>query len=231
MSEDQNPNPNPRKKRTSLGPVLLLGLAGGGLAALAGSRAWATGEGSTGWTQERQEMAGIAAGTGEVPLAATLAMVVLAAWGVVLVTRGRVRVALTWLNLVAAVGLLATVVVGLVQVRDTLRVALEAAHLPEVEVAWTVWGWFGLLGAVVALVAALGGVRGVRSWPEMGSRYDAPTGQRSAAAEEGAVTDTTNLDLWKSLDEGHDPTADPAPDTGRPSAADDTRPGPDPTAR
>ncbi len=48
-------------------------------------------------------------------------------------------------------------------------------------------------------------VRWVRHWPEMGSRYDAP----GAAAEtaEPPPEDRSNLDLWKAMDEGRDPTA------------------------
>ena len=42
----------------------------------------------------------------------------------------------------------------------------------------------------------------VPAWPEMGRRYDSPTG------EERAVTadPESPLDLWRAMDEGHDPT-------------------------
>ena len=45
----------------------------------------------------------------------------------------------------------------------------------------------------------LAAVRLVPSWPEMGSRYDAP-GSTPPPREE------TSLDLWRALDHGRDPT-------------------------
>ena len=42
-------------------------------------------------------------------------------------------------------------------------------------------------------------------WPEMGRRYDAPadaTAERAAPLPE----EQENLDLWKAMDEGRDPT-------------------------
>jgi hypothetical protein len=39
-------------------------------------------------------------------------------------------------------------------------------------------------------------------WPEMGSRYDAPATRPQAE-------DLDDLDLWRAIDQGHDPT-DPA---------------------
>ena len=54
-------------------------------------------------------------------------------------------------------------------------------------------------------------LRLVRTWPEMGSRYDAPTGARGGdgtdPAEAPADHPTENIDIWKALDEGRDPTA------------------------
>jgi hypothetical protein len=45
----------------------------------------------------------------------------------------------------------------------------------------------------------------------MGTRYDAPGGAHApeGAAEEagGAPVPTENIDIWKALDEGRDPTA------------------------
>ena len=38
-------------------------------------------------------------------------------------------------------------------------------------------------------------------WPEMGSRYDAPTGRPGRRPE-----DLDDLDLWRAIDQGHDPT-------------------------
>jgi hypothetical protein len=45
----------------------------------------------------------------------------------------------------------------------------------------------------------------------MGTKYDAPAGAHApeGAAEEagGAPVPTENIDIWKALDEGRDPTA------------------------
>jgi hypothetical protein len=44
----------------------------------------------------------------------------------------------------------------------------------------------------------------VPAWPEMGSRYDAPG---AAEQETAPPEERSSLDLWRSLDEGQDPTA------------------------
>ena len=72
--------------------------------------------------------------------------------------------------------------------------------------------------SVLTLAAGLAAVRFIPSWPEMGTRYDAPTGaprtDASAATSDGPAgagpdpAEKSNRDLWKSLDEGSDPTED-----------------------
>jgi Tryptophan-associated transmembrane protein (Trp_oprn_chp) len=42
-------------------------------------------------------------------------------------------------------------------------------------------------------------------WPEMGTRYDAPGSAPPPPV--APPEEQSNLDLWKALDEGHDPTA------------------------
>jgi hypothetical protein len=63
----------------------------------------------------------------------------------------------------------------------------------------TAWYWVTGLAAALTLGTLLVAVRKAPSWPAMGSRYDAPA-TRSA-------TPATDQDLWRALDEGHDPTA------------------------
>lgn len=194
-----------RSPRRTFAPVVLLGLAGAGLAAFGGSRAWAAAEGA-----ERSEpgVAGastvVATGSGEVPLAGALALVALACWGVLLVTRGRVRRLLAGLAAVAAAGVLVAVVVGWGGVRADVREALAGFGVRGSEVGLTASFWATGVGGVAALVAAVLAVRWAPSWPEMGRRYDAPGGAAVAAPDAGA--ESSNLDLWKSLDRGHDPT-------------------------
>jgi uncharacterized membrane protein (TIGR02234 family) len=70
----------------------------------------------------------------------------------------------------------------------------------------TGWWWVALVASVVALVAAVTAVRVCGSWPEMGRRYDAPAG----AAREPAPEEMEEIDLWRAIDQGRDPT-DPGP--------------------
>jgi uncharacterized membrane protein (TIGR02234 family) len=66
----------------------------------------------------------------------------------------------------------------------------------------TAWWYVAVLAALLALGGAVLSVRFVRSWPEMGSRYDAPGGP--AAPVDPA--DMEELDLWRAIDQGQDPT-------------------------
>ncbi|VXB70827.1 Trp biosynthesis-associated membrane protein [Nocardioides sp. AX2bis] len=193
-----------RGPRRTFGPVILLGLAGAGLAAFGGSRAWAAADDAAPpQAVDALGSSAVAAGSGEVPLAGALALVALACWGVLLVTRGRVRRLLALLAAAAAAGVVATVVVGAQGVRQDVRDAVAVLGQGEPSVGFTVSLWLTGLGAVAALVAAVLAVRWAPSWPEMGRRYDAP-GAAPAAPEPGS--EASNLELWKSLDQGRDPT-------------------------
>lgn len=199
------PEERSRGRRT-FGRVVLLGLAGGALAAVAGYQPWAAGSGVA-----AQRLASLPAATdpGEMPAAGALALVVLACWGVILVTRGRVRRAVAVLGVLASVGLVAAVVTGWSSVVDSLRSAYAGIAVSDVSVHHTGWFWAAAVGAVVSVVATALAVRWAPEWPEMGSRYDAPAGERS---EPEAVdpAEQSSLDLWRAMDEGRDPTAGPA---------------------
>jgi uncharacterized membrane protein (TIGR02234 family) len=188
--------------RRTFGPVVLLGLASAGLAALAGSRAWAdfeilddsaAGEGAYSSTISISLNA-----LPEAPLVAALAFVVLASWGVLLVTRGRVRRGVAVLAVLASAGMLVAAVVAFVTTLGSLRDTFAELQVP-VEVHRTVWPWVGVAASLVSVVAAVLAWRLGPSWPEMGSRYDAP-GSTPPPREE------TSLDLWRALDHGRDPT-------------------------
>jgi hypothetical protein len=188
--------------RRTFGPVVLLGLASAGLAALAGSRAWAdfeilddsaAGEGAYSSTISISLNA-----LPEAPLVAALAFVVLALWGVLLVTRGRVRRGVAVLAVLASAGMLVAAVVAFVTTLGSLRDTFAELQVP-VEVHRTVWPWVGVAASLVSVVVAVLAWRLVPSWPEMGSRYDAP-GSTPPPREE------TSLDLWRALDHGRDPT-------------------------
>ncbi|HWI41971.1 MAG TPA: Trp biosynthesis-associated membrane protein [Nocardioides sp.] len=202
-------------RRRTFGPVVLLGLAASGFAAVAGHRSMLQ------MPADRLKAIGATAYAGgefnrvEFPLAGALALVALACWGVLLVTRGRFRRGVAVLATLAAAGVLAVVVVGgffqQAQAAADLgeRLGLGGASLP---VERTGWFWVTLVTALLALTAGVAAVRLVPAWPEMGTRYDSPTGGATSAADVATdPAEQSNLDLWKSLDEGTDPTEHPAP--------------------
>jgi len=192
----------PSRRRT-FGPVVLVGLASSGLAVLASTRPWVSVEGGAGQVAGIGP-AGMATTTdiGESPLAAALSLVLLATWGVVLVTRGWFRRVLAGLGAVTALGLVAVVVTGAVSLPDSVaeEVAVPGADTPDP--TYTVWLLVAGVAAVLAVAACVAAVRLAPSWPEMGTRYDAPTGDATPAPQGPA----TSLDLWRSIDDGDDPT-------------------------
>lgn len=193
--------------RKTFGPVVLLGLASAGLAAVAGTKAWVDSSGSSSSTSGAMASTLEITAPGEMPLAAALSLVLLACWGVVLVTRRRVRRAVAGLGAVTALGLLVTTIVAAVTLPGSFRDAMkDALGNVEIDSSFTAWYAAALVGAVGSVVATLAAIRFTPGWPEMGARYDAPTGDGPAQAEpEG------NIELWKALDEGHDPTESDRP--------------------
>lgn len=184
--EPQQPQPRTRARR-AFWPTVLLGAAGAGLAAYAGTHHWITLDSRQTFTPVQQ--------TGlDSPATTALALVALAAWGVFLVTRGWVRRTLAVLAAAAALAPIPAI--------WSTRHDLLAGHAGSTANGWP---WVALLGCVVAVAAAVVAVLKAPQWPEMGSRYDAPTG---AAVTHRPVQEQSSLDLWKSLDEGHDPTSE-----------------------
>jgi uncharacterized membrane protein (TIGR02234 family) len=192
--------------RRTFGPVVLLGLASGTLAAVAGARPWVVDAGAS----SASDPLGLVADAGEMPLASALSLVVLAAWGVLLVTRGRVRRVVAVVGLLAALGLAATVVTGWLTLPDQVLDAMTAQQ-PGVDGLGTEtagWFWGAATGALGSVVATALAVRWSPRWPEMGSRYDAPgDGAPTTESRSDDGADTSHLDLWKAMDEGRDPTA------------------------
>ncbi len=136
----------------------------------------------------------------------TLALVVLASWGVLLVTRGRVRRVVAWLGALAAIGALVAAVVG----RWTLTDAFEQDFADQGATAlvdFGAWWWVAVVAAALSAVTAALAAAKRRSLAGDGHALR----RTRAAAEDGATPapgeEQTNLDLWKSIDEGHDPTA------------------------
>lgn len=185
--------------RRLFGPVVALGVAGNGLCALTGGKPWASPDGRA--ASVLAERSG-----GHVPLAAALGLVGLACWGVVLVTRGRVRRLVAALGAVVSVSLVATAVVGRASALDSARSGTVDLGRTPAGAHTTAWWWIAVAAAVLALAASAFAVRHVRSWPEMGSRYDAPAGR----AEAQDPADMEDVDLWRAIDQGRDPTDPPA---------------------
>lgn len=176
--------------------MVLAGLAGAGLTAVAGTRIWATAEGDAAGLR----VAGSVTGADTQPLSTSLALVALAAWGVVLVVRGRVRRAVAVVGLLAGAGSLAAALAGAGSAPDDARAAavVSGATGDVASTGMSAWYYLTVAGAAVTVVAFASAVRRSPSWPSMGARYDAPADRR---AEEIAEED-----LWRALDEGRDPT-------------------------
>lgn len=123
--------------------------------------------------------------TQDSPLALALALVVLAGWGALLVVRRTARRVVCVLAGLAAIGACACVVL------------FAHSHL-------TGWFWAAAVAAVASVVLLALAWRGIPGWPEMGTRYDAP-----GTAPRGPSDDPR--ELWRRLDEGHDPTTEDLP--------------------
>lgn len=182
-------------------PVALVGIAASGLVAVAGHRALMQ------VRAEHLDQLGVGAvvqgdHVKELPLVGAFGLVMLACWGVVLVTRRRVRQALAVLSAAAAVGSLLTLVVEGLAKREEVEAQLGAPF------EHTGWFWIALVAGAVGLLAGIAALRLASDWPEMGARYDAPSVQ-GAPSSDGPTEERTSLDLWRSMDEGDDPTADP----------------------
>ena len=190
----------PERRRT-FGPVVLLGLGAGALTAVAGNQRTVTGQGRAGASMDNL----LLTFDGHLPLVTALGLVVLACWGVVLVTRGRVRRAVAGLGVLAAAGALVDAIVAYPQLADQLREDLAQIGVTGADVAPTAWYWAAVAGAVLSVVATALAVAWTPAWPEMGSRYDAPAA--AAPAPDRDPGEQSSLDLWKAMDEGRDPTA------------------------
>ena len=190
-----------RARSRTFGPVVLAGLAGAGLAAVAGHEPWAhaSRSGRAAGPSPSRRSRPPAAG-------AVRARSCLACWGVLLVTRGLVRrVASVLAALLSPSDRWSAVVTG-VRRRKGRTVTTGVADLGGTcAVDLTGWYWVAVVALPFAVVPAVAAVFLVPTWPEMGRRYDAPAGAPTAPA--AAPEEQENLDLWKAMDEGRDPTA------------------------
>jgi uncharacterized membrane protein (TIGR02234 family) len=103
---------------------------------------------------------------------------------------------------VSAAALVVTAVAARSSALDSARKATVDLGRTPTGAHTTAWWYAGLVAALLALAAAALAVRHVSSWPEMGSRYDAPT----ARAEVDDPAQMEEVDLWRAIDQGRDPT-------------------------
>jgi uncharacterized membrane protein (TIGR02234 family) len=147
-----------------------------------------------------------------------LALVALAAWGVVLVLRGRARRAVSLLGALAAAGTMLATAVALHRAQDDAVRAVVARGGTGDAFTSSLTGWYYVCLAAAALTLLGFAVAVVLSprWPSMGSRYDAPAARPApagAAASAGApgpadpAPPAAEQDMWHALDDGRDPTA------------------------
>ena len=175
------------------------------MSAVAANQAWVEPVAAAGDPVSAEIAAGAA--DASAPLVSALALVALAGWGVVLVTRGRFRRAIGFLLGAAGLLLLVVTVTAFVQAPTALAEQYDVGSADR-----TAWSWVALPAAVLATVGALLAARDAGGWPGMGSRYDAPAAGDGQAGPAGPgesdlpPEERSNLDLWKSLDEGSDPT-------------------------
>lgn len=186
-----------RTRSRSFGPTVLVGLAAAALTAVAASRTWAHASGRSAGI----DVAASSTGSSSAPLAVALALVSLAAWGVVLVLRGRARRVVAVVGALAAAGVVAATVVSAGRAQhDAVRAVLAKGGTGDAfSTSLTAWYFVCAVAAVITLVAFVVAVVAAPRWPAMGSRYDAPAAR--------AAEPQTEQDLWRALDQGHDPTA------------------------
>ena len=177
--------------------TVLLGVASAGLTAVAAGQDWAHASGVAAGV----DVTATASGSEAAPLALALALVALASWGVVLVLRGRARRIAAVVGALAAAGVLVSVFLGGDAAEDAAvsAVMAQGATGDAFAVSVTTWWWVTGLAAALTLRSLLIAVRQSPGWPAMGSRYDAPSSRAAAPV--------TDQDLWRAIDEGHDPTA------------------------
>jgi uncharacterized membrane protein (TIGR02234 family) len=187
---------SPRRDR-SFGPTVLVGLVTAALTAVAATKDWARATGDAAGVAVRAS----AGGSEAAPLVVALALVALASWGVVLVLRGRARRVVAVVGLLACLGALVGVVYAFDGAQDDALAALrdKGATGDVAQAGLTAWYFVTGAAALLTLLTFVVAVLRAPTWPAMGSRYDAP----AARAEQPL----TEQDLWRALDQGHDPTA------------------------
>jgi len=185
-------------RATRFGPVVLAGLMTAALMAVTSAKTWVEID------LPGTARAGLSDGDlrADMPLALALSLVVLAAWGVVLVSRKRARQVVLAVALLADLGVLVCVLRAPSTLPGQIRTQLALGHAGTSSL--TPAYYVAMVAAIAAPVAIGQGLKYAPRWPEMSSRYDAPT---ASSPEAVPAEELADLELWKALDDGQDPTA------------------------
>ncbi|MBC7631008.1 Trp biosynthesis-associated membrane protein [Aeromicrobium sp.] len=188
---------NPRRLYA---PVVLGTLAAGVLSFFAAGRTWAQVKVATdGLPSDSVKVTG----TDAQPLVAALAVVVVTAALAVLASPLRARRVIGVFTVLVSIAGVLVVVLSSSALDDAVKRAVEAspaftggAHRTFDVSAWK---YVAVVGFVLSAVLGAVTTRFGPLWPTMSTRYErGPRPDRSAT--------TTDADMWKALDEGHDPT-------------------------
>ncbi len=195
-------------RRIPYAPTLVVGLVAATAVTVAVSRPWMEAS-----VRQRGVPTIEASVTGAelVPLAGALGVVVLAALGAVVATRGLVRRALGVLVVVAS----AVIVVAAISPHSAgsqLEASLSARGWAggSYRTSDEAWRWITLAAAVLSLIAGAAVAAYGHRWASMGARYDAPTAVDDASRSASRQPDElSEADVWREIDHGRDPTQAP----------------------
>ncbi|WP_233533475.1 TIGR02234 family membrane protein [Kitasatospora sp. SolWspMP-SS2h] len=189
------------KSRGTLGLMLLLTALGAVLVLTSVGRTWAQGV-APGMGGSR--IAVSASGSRLTALPTGMALVAMAAAVAVFAVRGRTRVLVGALTVLAGAGAVVGAVIGYTDTAGLHAVAAGQLALSSgraEEITRTAWPWVALVGGLLLVAAGALTARFGSGWPAMGSRYEAPTRKTAATGRAAGPAD-----LWKALDRGEDPT-------------------------
>lgn len=175
--------------------IAVCALACAAVLAWSGQRHWAT---PIGDSVVPPSATGSSVTSLQAPGVTALALVMLAAWGALLVTRGWLRRAIAAVASLAGAG---AIVVSVVTVRQLPDAVARAVNGPAPDYSYEVWPWLALALSAITTVLGLLAFLSAPSWPSMGSKYEAP-----AARPEPVLDSDEPADIWRAIDSGSDPT-------------------------